>query len=218
MNHHSFLKKLSDFASKLFSSGLIAILPITITVSLLGSSVRLLIGWLTPLRQFIKPSILQMIPHAEIILAIFGVFIIGTLYNHFLFDRLLHAIELLVKKIPLVRLVYAGSKQLVKTFGSQEKMAFQRVVLIHFPRHGIYSIGFLTSQLSPEIAPSHLEQYYTIFIPTTPNPTSGFCIVAPEKELIPTNLSSQEAMAMIISGGIIQPESQMKKEKELFHA
>jgi uncharacterized membrane protein len=205
MKPKTFIHHISTFLWNIFTGGLIAILPIALTVTIFNSCLKLFIGWLEPLRRIISPAILQTMPHAEIVITIGFIFIVGTLYNHFILDRIIHSIEKLVARIPLVRLVYSGIKQLVKAFGSQDKLSFQRVVLVHFPRQGIYSIGFLTSQLSPAIAPHTDTVFYTVFIPTTPNPTSGFCIIAPESELINSSLSSQEAMAMIISGGIIQP-------------
>jgi uncharacterized membrane protein len=205
MKHKTVIKHITTFLWNVFIGGLIAILPIALTVTIFNSSIKLFVGWLEPLRRFISPIILKTVPHAEIVITIGFIFIIGTLYNHFILDRIIHSIEKLVARIPLVRLVYSGIKQLVRAFGSQDKPSFQRVVLVHFPRQGIYSIGFLTSQLSSSIAPNTETVFYTVFIPTTPNPTSGFCIIVPESELINSTLSSQEAMAMIISGGIIQP-------------
>ncbi|HTM06331.1 MAG TPA: DUF502 domain-containing protein [Patescibacteria group bacterium] len=205
MKSNTLLTRLNTLLWNIFFGGLMAILPITLTVAIFNTSIKMIVSWLEPFRRVIPATFLQKVPYAEVVCAIAFVLIIGSLYNYFILDRVIHSIERLVKQIPLVRPVYSGIKQLVKVFGSQEKLSFQRVVLVHFPRHGIYSIGFITSQLSPAIAPDAAIPFYTVFIPTTPNPTSGFCIVAPEHELIATNLNSQEAMTMIISGGIIQP-------------
>jgi uncharacterized membrane protein len=207
MKEKKILHNISLMIGHVFISGLIAILPITLTIAIFNASIRFLIGCLDPLKKWISPTILANIPYAEVLMTIIIIFVIGTLYNHFILDHFIHMIESLVKRIPLVRLVYSGIKQLVKTFGNKEKLSFQKVVLVNFPRHGIYSIGFLTNELTSDIAPTNEKKFFTIFIPTTPNPTSGFCIILPEDELIHTNLNSQEAMAMIISGGIIQPEN-----------
>jgi uncharacterized membrane protein len=103
--------------------------------------------------------------------------------------------------------VYSGIKKLVDAFSFQDKVSFTKVVRVEFPRPGIYSIGFLANQVDTTIAPNTDKKYFSIFIPTTPNPTSGFLIVAPEEQITILNLSRQEAMAMIISGGIIQPDT-----------
>lgn len=206
MKPKKLFSKCNELLWNIFFGGLMAILPITLTVAIFNASIKMMVGWLEPFRSIIPLTFLQRVPYAEVFCAIGFVFIIGSLYNYFVLDSIIHKLEHLVKQIPLVRLVYSGIKQLVKVFGSQDKLSFQRVVLVHFPRPGVYSIGFITSQLSPAIAPDPSIIFYTVFIPTTPNPTSGFCIVVPENELISTNLSSQEAMTIVISGGIIQPQ------------
>lgn len=198
-------EKLTDQLAHLFLTGLFTILPITITIALFNSSLKMVIAWLEPLQQFISPRILVVIPYAEVILAILIIIIIGTLYNMFLLDHIIHLLELFVQKIPLVRHVYTGVKQLIHAFGTQDKVNFKKVVIIEFPKSGIFSLGFLTSEINPLIAPTQDKKYFSIFIPTTPNPTSGFCIIAPENELHFTQWTQQEAMTMIISGGIIQP-------------
>ncbi len=93
-----------------------------------------------------------------------------------------------------------------------EQLKGKKVVLVEFPRQQIYSLGFLTSELQPEIAPNKKQKFFNIFIPTAPNPTSGYFVIAPEEDLIIVDLTRQEAMAMIISGGIIQPERFTKKD------
>jgi uncharacterized membrane protein len=203
-----FLHLASETIWNLFVRGLLTILPLTLTVALFNTSFKIMIAWLAPLRHFISIRLLNAIPHAEFIVVIIVILIIGTLYNIFLLDHIFHALELFVKRIPLVRPVYSGIKQLVTAFGIQDKLTFKKVVLIEFPRPGLYSLGFLTSELEAKVAPDVHQKYYSIFIPTTPNPTSGFCIITPESQIIITEWSRHEAMAMIISGGIIQPERQ----------
>jgi len=194
----------------LFLTGLIAILPLTLTIALFSVSFRILRSWLEPLKQF-RPPFIEALPYDEFIFAIIIIIVAGTLYNIFILRPIIHAIENLFFKIPLVRPVYTGIKKLVEAFGFQDKITFKKVVLVEFPRHGVYSIGFLTSELSPELAPDKTKKFFNIFIPTTPNPTSGFLVVVPEESLIKININPQEAMAMVISGGIINPEI-MKEE------
>lgn len=197
-----------------FLSGLFTILPFTLTVAVFNMSFRLIITWLEPLRQFINPTILQKVPHAEVALAIIIIFAIGTLYNVFILRPIINLAEALFFKLPLIRPIYSGIKQLVHAFGSQDKMTFKKVIIAEFPRKGMYSLGFLTSELSPDIAPHKNERFFNVFIPTTPNPTSGFCVILPEKEIAIIDLTRQEAMSMIISGGIIQPERFAQHDNE----
>jgi len=167
---------------------------------------RVLVSWLEPLKRFGLPF-LGTVPYSEVILAIAIIFIAGMLYNIFILRPIIHSIENLFSKIPLIRPVYSGIKKLVDAFSFQDKVSFTKVVRVEFPRPGIYSIGFLANQVDEKIAPDTQQKYFSIFIPTTPNPTSGFLIVAPEHQITVIEISRQEAMAMIISGGIIQPDT-----------
>jgi len=212
INKKKLLKQIAFYLRKFFLNGLIAILPITLTIALFNVSFRLITNWLTPLTTFTQETFLRYIPYAEIILAIIIVCFIGTLYNFFVLRSLIDFVEKLVFQIPLIRSVYSGIRQLVKAFSvTDDTIAFKKVILIQFPRKKIYSIGFLTSELQPEIAPNTKQKFFNIFIPTAPNPTSGYFVIAPEEDIIIVDLTHQEAMGMIISGGIIQPERFTKK-------
>lgn len=195
-----------DSISALFLTGLFSILPITLTVAVFTITFRVLLSWLEPLKRFNIPF-LSTIPYSEVILAIALIVIAGTLYNMFLLRPIIHGIENLFSRIPLIRPVYSGIKKLVEAFSFQDKVSFTKVVRVEFPRPGIYSIGFLANEVDEKIAPHSHTKYFSIFIPTTPNPTSGFLIIAPEEQITVIDISRQEAMAMIISGGIIQPDT-----------
>jgi len=196
---------LVDSITSLFLTGLFSLLPITLTIAVFTLTLRILQSWLEPLKQVGLPF-LDTVPYSEVILAIVIIFIAGTLYNMFILRPIIHTIEKLFFKIPLIRPVYSGIKKLVEAFSFQDKNSFTKVVRIEFPRPGIYSIGFLANQVDERTAPNMEKKYFTIFIPTTPNPTSGFLIIAPEDQITIIDISRQEAMAMIISGGIIQPD------------
>jgi uncharacterized membrane protein len=195
-----------DSACSLFLTGLFGILPITLTVAVFTLTLRLLQSWLEPLKRFGLPFI-GVIPYSELILAIAIIFIAGTLYNTFILRPLIHAVENLFFKIPLIRPVYSGIKKLVDAFSFQDKVSFSKVVLVEFPRTGVYSVGFLANELDKKFSPDKDKKYFSIFIPTTPNPTSGFLVMLPEEQISVLDITRQEAMAMIISGGIIQPDT-----------
>lgn len=190
----------------IFLSGFFTILPLTLTVALCTFSFKLLKSWLAPIYK-IEPLYLKRIPHSEILLVIGVIFLIGLILRLFLLQPIIHWFEAVLGKIPLFRQVYFGIKQLVHALSAQDKLSFQQVVFIEFPRPGVYSLGFLTGQLASQLLmQSHEGKYFNVFIPTTPNPTTGYYIVVPEKDCIPTDLTRHEAMAIIISGGIIQPD------------
>lgn len=195
-----------DSIFSLFLTGLLTLLPVTLTIAVFTITFRLLVGWLAPLKRFGLPFV-GTTPYSELILAIIIIFIAGTLYNMFLLRPIIHAIEGLFARIPLIRPVYSGIKKLVHAFSFQDKASFTQVVRIEFPKAGIHSIGFLASQIDPAIAPAGPTKYFSVFIPTTPNPTSGFLVLVPESEITVLEISRQDAMAMIISGGIIQPDT-----------
>ena len=202
----NFFVSLIDSISSLFLTGLFCILPMTLTVAVFTITFRVIVSWLEPLKRFGLPF-LGKIPYSEVILAVALIFLAGMLYNMFLLRPIIHAIENLFSRIPLIRPVYSGIKKLVDAFSFQDKVSFSKVVRVEFPRSGIYSLGFLANQVDEKIAPDTEKKYFSIFIPTTPNPTSGFLIVVPEDQITIIEISRQEAMAMIISGGIIQPDT-----------
>jgi uncharacterized membrane protein len=200
------LRAIAYYTWSLFLSGLFTILPLTLTIALFHLSFKLITGWLQPIKNYIPDIISDILPYAEVIIAILIIFLIGTILRVFILRSILHSIEHSISRLPLIRPIYTGIKQLIQAFSLQDKITFKKVVYVEFPRVGIHSIGFLTSELPPEIAPHKDQKYYNVFIPTTPNPTSGYFVIAPESAIEVIDLTRQEAMAMIISGGIIQPE------------
>ncbi len=212
----TFLGSIGHYFKRAFINGLLTILPFTLTIGLFMLSARLIINWLKPVQKFIEHPIefIATIPYTVIanqfFLLLLGIVIFGVVIRTLLLRNLLHQLEKLLFKIPLIRPVYSGIKQLVHAFSVQDKMTFKKVVLVEFPRKGIYSLGFLTSELPHCIAPQKGEKFFNIFIPTTPNPTSGYFVILSESNFETVDLTRQEAMAMIISGGIIQPDRLME--------
>ncbi len=207
----SVISHITELLWSLFINGLLTLLPLTLTIAIFSLTFRLLKTWLEPVSA-IRPEFLAWIPHVEIILTFVIIFAFGAILRFFILKQLVNAVESIFFRIPLIRPVYAGIKQLVSAFNPNNQLSFKKIVLIEFPRKGLYSIGFLTSELAPELAPEKDIKYFNIFIPTTPNPTSGYFVILPESDVSITRLNRQEAMAMIISGGIIQPDYANKKK------
>lgn len=200
------IEKSINFIWSLFLNGLLTLLPITITLAIFNVTFKLLKNWLSPLIQLEEHiPYFNTLPHAEFLLALIIIFLAGVFLKSFVIRSLLELFEMILEYVPLVRPVYTGIKQLVSAF-SPTDMTFQQVVLVEFPRPGIYSIGFQTSQLAKELSPDPDQTFYSIFIPTTPNPTTGYFVVVKEQDFKPVGLTTQEAMALIISGGIVQPK------------
>ena len=133
---------------------------------------------------------------------IFGV---GICLQGFILKFIIQIVENIFSQIPLINTIYFGTKQLLEAFSGKNKSSFKDVVYVEFPRKGIYSIGFLTSEIQQEIAPDQEQTYYNVYIPTTPNPTTGFFVVLTKNEFKHANISRQDAITLIISGGILQP-------------
>lgn len=193
----------------LFLSGLLAILPLTLTIAIFNITFRLVKGWLTPIQKLNLP-ILRAIPHYEIILVILFILGVGAILQIFILRSLINYAEAFIMRIPLVRPIYGGIKQLVNAFSSQDKVTFKQVVMLEFPIEGVYSVGFLTGEMPQALTPHTAIKYFNVFVPTTPNPTTGYFVLVPENKIHVTQLNRQEAMALIISGGIICPDRFIK--------
>lgn len=201
----SIAQKIFRFIGSIFIKGLLTILPITLTIAVFSVSFKLLKGWLHPLYE-LEPEFLKNIPFSEFLLAVTVILIVGTILNFFFLSQIFHFVESLIFRLPLIRPIYSGIKQLVNAFNPQDNVSFKQVVILEFPRKGIYSIGFMTSEFPADLSPDKTHKYYNVFVPTTPNPTTGFFFLVAQDQIQPINLTRQEAMALIISGGIIQPD------------
>jgi uncharacterized membrane protein len=207
--HQKSLYQRSDTIKSIFLSGLFALLPLAITVALITFVFRLVNHWLEPLNYFISQYLGIKYPYiAGIVLVLLFILFVGTILRVFLLRTIARALESMIASLPIIRPVYTGVKQLIHAFNFKDELSFKNVVLVQFPRKGMYSVGFVTSELSSwlTLPEEDTERHYNIFIPTTPNPTSGFFIIARESELQVLDITRQEAIAMIISGGIIQPK------------
>ncbi len=198
------LFKTLDYLRKLFLRGLLMLLPITITLGLFSFIFSFIRSWLLPLRALV-PEVLQNIPFAEFIVVIGVIVLVGFITQSFLIKRMWSFFEVLLEQIPLLRPVYFGIKQLIMALIQQEKESFQKIALIEFPRKGVYSIGFITCPVSPKLIGSE-KVYYSAYLPTTPNPTTGYYVMVPADECIIIDITKQEAMSLIMSGGIVQPK------------
>lgn len=186
-----------------FINGLLVLLPGVVTVyvlvfglstidSIFGSVIKTLVGY--------------HIPGAGTVLTILLIIGTGMFATNVIGKRIIQLGERIFLKIPVLSNIYQGVRQAVSAFSrSSDKHQFQRVVLVEYPRRGLYSMGFVTSEGIPEINESIQEDAITVFVPTTPNPTSGFFLVVPAQDCLPLNISIEDAFKTVISGGIIGP-------------
>jgi len=194
-----------------FLTGLIVTVPVGITYwalrALIRAADRMASGYfkLIP-NDVLERYSLQDIPGLGMAITLTFVLVAGFLARNIIGRKLVGLGERIIEKIPLVRSIYSASKQLLETVFAGSEEHFERVVLVEYPRKGIRSIGFVTGHAdgySREILP---EPHLHIFIPTTPNPTSGWYILLPEKDVIPINLTVEQAFKIIISAGMVMPQ------------
>lgn len=211
-----------NFFKSLFFNGLVTLLPITATIFFVSFTYKLLMRWLLPLRRFL-PELLSNVPAIEILLFIVVVMAFGAFLKFFIVLPIIHWFEKLIIKIPLVRTVYSSAKTVVDFFNvsQQAEKSMQKVVLVEYPRKHIYSIGFLLEadssyyqklidhHESPQGRPG--RGVVKVFVPSSPNPTTGYFLLMPRSEIIPTNITFEEAIKVVVSCGLITPDSLQKE-------
>ena len=137
--------------------------------------------------------------------AVVIVLLTGALVANILGRSLIHAGERLLNRIPLVRSIYSSVKQVVETFVSQDSRSFRKVVLVEYPRRNAWSIAFVSGEPIGEVQDRTDEHLITLFVPTAPNPTSGFVIMVPRSEVIELNMTVEEGFRMVVSLGVVVP-------------
>jgi uncharacterized membrane protein len=203
------LKRLRTNLKNYFFTGLLVILPIFIT----GYVILFLIRGMDAILKFIPVKYLPdtylpfHIPGLGLIFVVILVFAVGLLARNIVGRKIVHLGENIVERIPLVRILYAGVKQLLETIFLQKTDAFKRVALVEYPRRGTYVIGFITGESKGEVQDKTDKNMINVFIPTTPNPTSGFYMLIPDDELVVLDMSVEDAFKLIISGGIVSPSN-----------
>ncbi|MDR1590593.1 MAG: DUF502 domain-containing protein [Puniceicoccales bacterium] len=203
-----------------FLTGLFILLPLGITVIV----VDLLLDHLgAPVSRFFLESFGLEIPDkfwmtttVNLFSTIFVIIVItalGYFSRYFLGKAIIRLTERIIDGVPFVNTVYKTVKQVVETFNKNREELFQTTVLIEFPHKGMYAIGFLTSDGVGEVQIKTKEHVMGVFMPTTPNPTSGFLLLIPREDIIFLDMSVADGMKMIISGGVVNPEYLPQKKE-----
>jgi uncharacterized membrane protein len=186
-----------------FFAGLAVLLPIGLTLYIVWILFNLVSKSFSPL--LIRIALLQEMP--VIVLRVIGVlitlviiWIIGLVATNIVGRKILKLPEVLLLKAPVVNRIYQTIRQIIQTI-IVSKTALRQVVLVEYPRKGVYTIAFVTNTYEEKG-----KKNVSLFIPTTPNPTSGFFVIVPEEEVIPLKMTVEEAMKLVVSAGIITPE------------
>ena len=190
-----------------FIAGVLVWVPLGITVLIIKLLVEFMDRSLLLLPPAWRPEALfgTHIPGLGVVLALLLVMITGVVAANLLGRRLVNAWESLLARIPLVRSIYSAVKQLLQTVFSAGNRSFRKVLLIEYPRKGLWTVGFQTGRGTDEILAKTNSELITVFIPTTPNPTSGFVIMVPQHEVIELDMSIEDGLKLIMSLGMVTP-------------
>lgn len=189
-----------------FISGLVVFLPVALTIYLLVWSLSFLDGFFG---RFLEPYFMRefgfYFKGVSIVVGFFIIFLIGFMVTNF-FGRKVHAFfENLLLKLPFFRQVYPAFKEIALFLFSRDKLAFKQVVIVEYPRKGLYSFGFLTNANNERASKILGKEICNVFIPSAPGPVTGYVLLVPKKELISTDVSVEEAIKFNISGGVVNP-------------
>ena len=184
-------------------AGLIAIVPIAVTFWILKFLFIFLDGFAAPLLKQVNIEI----PGLGIILTLLFIFILGILITNVLGKTIFSWGEKILDKLPFVNTIYNTIKQITSAFSSSTVKSFEQVVFIQYPRKGLWTMCFVTNQSKNENG----ESFYHVFVPTTPNPTSGVFIIVPQKDAIHPDISVEDGLKAIISGGILDSGISLSK-------
>jgi uncharacterized membrane protein len=193
-----------------FITGLLITLPIALTWFIL----QFLLNNFDALSPVFTNILIQLgapipegyrIPFLGLVVTLLIVLIVGWLTTNFFGKKVFQIGELLIEKIPLVRRIYKGSKQVVSSIAEADTSTFRKVVLIEFPRRGLLAIGFVTGESRGEVQELTRENMLNVFVPTMPNPTSGFLIFSPLEELTEVSMTIEEGIKYVVSGGLVTP-------------
>jgi len=188
-----------------FFAGILVTAPITFTFYLAWLLIHFVDNTIRPLIP-VKYNPETYLPFALPGLGLFvGLTLTGALTAGFMGRFFIKLSEHILNRMPVIRSVYNATKQILETVLAQQSNAFREAVLVEYPRRGIWAIAFITGTTTGEVQNVTQEECINIFIPTTPNPTSGFLLFVPKEDLVSLDMSVEEAIKMVISGGIVTP-------------
>jgi len=206
----------STFLSKVrswFLTGLLVTAPILLTIYITWLFVDIVDGWVKDiLPPTFADTIYSNIPGIGIIIGGVFITIIGALAAGFMGRWLIGLGEKLLNRMPVVGTIYGASKQILETVMASQSDAFRDVVLVQYPRKNLWVIGFVTGTTKGEVQSAIEDETVNVFVPTTPNPTSGFLLFCPRNELRFLEMSVEDAVKLVVSGGIVTPPHKSDKK------
>lgn len=192
-----------------FLTGLVVAVPIATTIFLTWSFVSFVDSKVVPLipgRYNPETYLPYSIPGLGVMIAFTAITLLGMLTANFLGRFLIKFGESFVDRMPVIRTIYGTLKQIVETVFASNSTSFQQCCLVEYPRRGIWSLGFISSRAKGEVQDVTEDDVIGVFIPTTPNPTSGFLLFVPEKDVIVLDMTVEDGAKLVISGGLVVPD------------
>lgn len=188
-------------------AGLLVIVPLVITLGVLNWVIGTLDQTLAILPEAWQPDRLLgvHIPGFGVILTLLILLLVGGITSNFIGRKLVGWGDALVRRIPVVRSIYSSVKQVSDTVFSDSGNAFRTAVLVQWPREGVWTVAFVTGQPSGEVAALLRDDYLSVFVPTTPNPTGGYFVLVRRSECIELEMSVDAALKYIVSMGVVAP-------------
>lgn len=212
--------KSTGFVGKLrgyFIAGILVTAPISITVYLAWLFITYVDSKVTPLipAKFNPETYLPYsLPGLGLVIVVVGLVLIGAFTAGFLGRFFQRMGDRFMDNVPVLRGVYKALKQILETVLAQQSNAFREAVLVEYPRRGMWVIAFITGRTQGEVQSLTEQEVINLFVPTTPNPTSGFLIFVPKEDIVPLSMNVEEALKMVISGGIVTPPDHRPVEEQ----
>jgi uncharacterized membrane protein len=191
-----------------FVTGLLIWVPLVITLWVLNLIVSTMDQSLQLLPAEMQPELIfgRRVPGVGVVLTVVVIFLTGLLTRNILGQGLLRVWEALLARIPIVRSIYSSVKQVSDTVLSPSGQAFRKALLVQYPRSGVWTIGFQTGTPADEVRAAVSVEMVSVYVPTTPNPTSGFFLMFPRHETIELDMSVDEALKYVVSMGVVAPD------------
>jgi uncharacterized membrane protein len=195
-----FIQDLKRRSKNYFLSGILVVIPIVITIFVVKAIFTFLDELLLP---YLMPQLGYWVPGIGIIITFAGIYLIGILVTNFIGRKFVSLGEKIVLNIPVAKSIYGSVKQIMETFSFKTEDSGKKVVMVEYPKENVWSIGLINGEINH---PASQEKLYNILIIAAINPTSGFFILVPQRKVVHLNISVEEAMKWIVSGGIVIPE------------
>ncbi len=188
--------------------GLLVWIPIMVTVWVVRFLARILDQSLLLLPSPWRPEALfgMYVPGLGVILSLLLLLLTGVLVKNLFGGRMVRGLESLVRRVPVIGPVYSGAKTFSETVLTDKGSSFKQVVMVEFPRKGVFSIGFITSEDLEEVQARTAQDVTCVFVPTTPNPTTGFIILVPRDEVVRLDMTVDDAFKMLLTLGVVVPK------------